>query len=490
MNTIMSTLPYGIEHQKDLLSITHNNMVRPTSGAEIVSSRHFPSEMQGDFLINNTIGFLGTRQHILLDSGSGFSTALRHDLVSSTDPNFRPVDMEFAPDGSLYMVDWHNALVGHMQHSIRDPNRDHRHGRIWRITHKTLPLLTPAAIEGASVPELLELLKLDEYRTRYRVRRALKSHGTPEVLQAVKAWADTLSSNDKNYDQHLLEALNVTWGHHAVDEELLERNLKSSNFNVRAAAVRILRHSWKNIKNYEGYLMQAGNDEHPRVRLEALIAASNLPPEQGIKVAMVVAGKPTDYHLNYTLGYSMIPLRSYADSYAQNNAISSENKEVLRRLVALPDPSQQKKATSTAKNDIDEDVWALGEAVYSRDAHCGTCHQSIGTGITDIYPPLTGSEWVVGSEERLIKLVLDGLIGEITVKGITYKGENTPPMTPFRHIIKDDKEMAALLTYIRNTWANEAPAISPETVKRVREETKDRNKFWTAEELLDQHPME
>ncbi len=490
MNTIMTTLPYGVEHQKDLLSITENNMVRPTSGAEIVSSGHFPAEMQGDLLLNNTIGFLGTRQHILIDSGAGFRTELRQDLISSTDPNFRPVDMEFAPDGSLYVVDWHNALIGHMQHSIRDPKRDHRHGRIWRVTHKRRPLLTPVSIEGASVDELMELLKSAEYRTRYRVRRALKRHDTQQVLAAVKAWSDNLSPSDKNYDRHLLEALNVSWSHHAIDPNLLERNLNSGNFNVRAAAVRILRHSWRNTKNYETFLLQAAQDQHPRVRLEALIAASNLPPEQGVKIATLVAKQPTDYFLNYALAYSMIPLRPYAKTaLAQHNADIEENKQVLQRLIDLQDPSQKKKAASTAMNNIDADTWKLGEAVYSRDAHCGTCHQSIGTGITDIYPPLMGSEWVMGNEERLIKLVLDGLIGEITVKGVTYKGESTPPMTPFRHIITDDEEMAAVLTYIRNSWGNEAPAISPETVKRVREETRDRNKFWTAAELLQQHPL-
>jgi glucose/arabinose dehydrogenase len=86
-------------------------------------------------LINNTIGFLGTKQHKIWDSGTGYETKHRQDLVVGTDRNFRPVDMEFAPDGSLYLVDWHNILIGHMQHNARDPLRDHVHGRIYRITY-------------------------------------------------------------------------------------------------------------------------------------------------------------------------------------------------------------------------------------------------------------------------------------------------------------------------------------------------------------------
>ena len=64
--------------------------------------------------------------------------------LKSSDPNFRPVALQFGPDGALYVVDWFNPLVGHMQHSLRDPNRDHTHGRIWRITYPKRPLLEQA----------------------------------------------------------------------------------------------------------------------------------------------------------------------------------------------------------------------------------------------------------------------------------------------------------------------------------------------------------
>ena len=79
------------------------NAVRPTSGLEFVSSRHFPDEVQGDMLLCNTIGFLGIKQHPIEDDGTGYKTAFRQDLLKSSDGNFRPVDLEFAPDGSLYV---------------------------------------------------------------------------------------------------------------------------------------------------------------------------------------------------------------------------------------------------------------------------------------------------------------------------------------------------------------------------------------------------
>src|SRR5690606_38921281 len=138
--------------------------------------------------INNTIGFLGAKQHSLVDDGTGFKSQHRQDLFWSDDKNFRPVDSEFAPDGSLYVVDWHNILIGHMQHNARDPLRDHVHGRIYRVTYPSRPLVKPAKVDGVSIAELLENLKLPEYRTRYRSRSELRMRDDAAVVKETLAW--------------------------------------------------------------------------------------------------------------------------------------------------------------------------------------------------------------------------------------------------------------------------------------------------------------
>ena len=97
--------------------------VRPTAGCEIVSSRHFPPQAQGNFLLNNVIGFQGILQHTVKEDGSGYTGTEIEPLLFSSDRNFRPTDLQFGPDGALYLVDWFNPLVGHMQHNLRDPTR-------------------------------------------------------------------------------------------------------------------------------------------------------------------------------------------------------------------------------------------------------------------------------------------------------------------------------------------------------------------------------
>ncbi|RMG37225.1 MAG: azurin [Planctomycetota bacterium] len=275
--------------------------VRPSSGCEFVSSRNFPPEAQGNFLVNNVIGFRGVLQHRVSERGSGFVGVEIEPLVTCDDGNFRPVDLQFGPDGALYICDWHNALIGHLQHNLRDPNRDHTHGRIWRVVYTGRPLLTPPKIAGATVRELLDLLKEPEDRTRYRARRELFDRDTAEVITTLEAWIDELDPKDPNYEHHLLEALWLHQAHNVVNEALLKRVLNSPEPRARAAATRVLSYWLDRVPDALELLEDAVRDEHPRVRLEAVRACSFLDIPEGIEIALEVLNRPMDYYLDYTL---------------------------------------------------------------------------------------------------------------------------------------------------------------------------------------------
>ncbi|MCA9081571.1 MAG: HEAT repeat domain-containing protein, partial [Planctomycetaceae bacterium] len=274
---------------------------RPTCGCEIISSRHFPDEMQGDYLLNNCIGFQGTLQYRFKDAGSGFHADPVEPLVRSSDPNYRPVDLMFGPDGALYILDWFNPLVGHMQHSIRDPNRDHMHGRIWRVTNKNKPLLTPPKIAGVATPQLLDLLKEPEIRTRYQVRSELGARDRDEVLSAVETWVKQLDTTDERYEHHLLEALWVKQHHHAVDQPSLETLLNAKDYRARAAATRVLCYVRDQVNDPLALLQARVNDEHPRVRLEAVRALSFFDSQQAYDIAVESLLYDQDEYLEYVL---------------------------------------------------------------------------------------------------------------------------------------------------------------------------------------------
>jgi glucose/arabinose dehydrogenase len=287
---------------------------RPTAGCEFVSSRHFPDEAQGNYLLNNCIGEQGVYQHAVEEQGSGFVGSEVEPILRSRDRNFRPVDLEFGPDGALYVCDWQNALVGHMQHSLRDPSRDHEHGRIWRITCRGRDLVKPAQIDGQGVAELLELLKTYEDRTRYRVRTELSTHNSDDVVAAVSKWIQQLDPADPNHEHYLLEALWVHQQHNRVNRELLERLLESPEPRARAAATRVVCYWRDQLEDPLTLLAARSIDPHPRVRLEAIRACSFFTGQQAPRAAEIALASlehPSDYYLEYTLKETMDTLDPY-----------------------------------------------------------------------------------------------------------------------------------------------------------------------------------
>ena len=397
-----------------------NKEFRPVAANEILSSAHFPEDMQGDFLICNTIGFLGVKQYHLDRDGDGGKRKLGHvwgtpekELLNSGDKNFRPTDAIIGEDGALYVSDWQNVIIGHMQHNIRDPSRDHVHGRIVRLTVKGRPLQKPVKIHGQPIEALLENLKHPIDGVRHRTRVELSGRDSTEVIAATRKWMKDFNVDDEAEAHHVLEALWMHQQHNVRNEELLNKVLKSKVKHAVVAATTV-KHFWHNVDTTSARDFVAD--------AEAALAVNFDPPK----------------HLNAA----------------------------------------------------DRETYKLGAEVFKRHSHCMTCHQPNGKGLGNAYPSLVGSPWVNGSEERLIKMTLHGLWGKMTVNGKTYDPiRGVPPMTAFAQLL-NDKELAAVLTFVRNTWDNQSSPIRPETVKQVREANKDRTIYWKPDELLASHPLE
>lgn len=108
---------------------------------------------------------------------------------------------------------------------------------------------------------------------------------------------------------------------------------------------------------------------------------------------------------------------------------------------------------------------------------CAACHQATGLGAPGMFPPLAGSEFVTGDPGRLARLVLHGLTGPVTVKGSAFNGQ----MPPWQQL--SDAEVAAVLSYVRSSWGNGAPAVAPDVVQKERAATATRTAPWTEAEL-------
>ncbi|MDG1139826.1 MAG: GDSL-type esterase/lipase family protein [Opitutales bacterium] len=268
--------------------------VRPVPACEILSSDNFPDDLQGDFLICNTIGFLGVKQYKLHRDG-GFTKTIKSgkwengknvssqsklgevwgtpngqklsvikDLAEgsqveeesigfmlSGDKNFRPTDAIFGQDGGLYVSDWQNVIIGHMQHNVRDPNRDDNHGRIFRVIHKKKPLQKPVKIDGEPIEKLLINLMHPVDGVRHRTRVELSERESSKVIKATQSWMKQFDPRKKEDAHHLLEALWVHQQHNYRNARLLNQVLKSPEPHARMAALTV-QHHWYNANPAKG----------------------------------------------------------------------------------------------------------------------------------------------------------------------------------------------------------------------------------------------
>jgi putative heme-binding domain-containing protein len=295
----------------------YQQRTRPCPGVEMLTSRHFPPEMQGHLLVANVIGFQGILQYKVEDKGGSLTaTEVQPPIVSSTDPNFRPSDLKVGPDGAVWFIDWQNPIIGHLQHALRDPNRDRTHGRIYRVTYDDRPLSEPAQIAGQPVEKLLDLLRSPEDRVRYRVRIELSGRDSNQVIAATKKWVADLANGrhepvGRELEHLMLEALWVHQQHNVVDVDLLNRLLASPDFRARAAATRVLCYWRDRVPESLDLLRKLAADPHPRVRLEAVRAASFFTEPEAVEVPLIAEGQPADPYVDFVRGETMRALEPY-----------------------------------------------------------------------------------------------------------------------------------------------------------------------------------
>ncbi|MCY2970603.1 MAG: HEAT repeat domain-containing protein, partial [Planctomycetota bacterium] len=277
----------------------YKQRTRPCPATEFLTSNHFPEEFQNNYIVPNVIGYQGIMRYKIEEDGGSFKGTELEPILSSSDPSFRPSDIETGPDGALWFLDWQNPIIGHMQHNLRDPSRDRNHGRIYRVTYEGRPLSKPAAIHNEPIPKLLELLKSKEDRVRHRTRLELDTRKSADVVAELAKWIAKLDKTDPDFEHQMMEALWVHQRHNIVNEALLQRMLTSTEPNARACATRVLLQWRDRISDpLEKFKTMAG-DEHGRVRMEAIRAASYFDVPEAMEVVFIAMDKPSDVYIDY-----------------------------------------------------------------------------------------------------------------------------------------------------------------------------------------------
>jgi plastocyanin len=259
--------PFGVYHPfKRAISIAYGK----GSAACVISSPNFPEEYQQGMASAVLLRkcFVSISKHTA--GGAYYKASDRLDILSSPDPIFRPVDIAFGFDGAMYVSDFCTRIIGHAQNSMRDPRWDPYTGRVWRIVNKGKPTAKDwPKIEGASVVQLLDLLKHPQNLVRDHARRKLRN--VDGIVPELDRWlAGELS------DSNILEGLWVLHDQGQVRETHLKRLLGSPDQRIRAAATSLIRFQESNLKDPMSLLKKMASDQHPRVRTEVIHTVSYL----------------------------------------------------------------------------------------------------------------------------------------------------------------------------------------------------------------------
>ena len=476
---------------------------------------NFPEEFGGNAFVCEPAGNLVKR---LVIKGRVARDAYKgREFLASTDERFRPVDLCLGPDGCLYVADFYRGIIQHgayMTTFLRDQIRSRDLdkpvglGRIYRISmgdrkaadpskdpvrhlshpngwvRDTAQRLIAERGDLSMVPALQYLaVRGAEPLGRFHALFALEGLGKLDPATVAAAEKDphprvrraaTLLREGGAVDPIDLLVFAATKDASLAQARLDSMSGREIDFVERVMAAP----AWEERKDDRQHLLRllagrAVRDGKIRPLLD-LIAVQAVAARWRQKALLegMIAARPAG------------SVRLASRSAALIKLCHSEDESVRRQARSVfdwvewngkkdPGPPPRLKPMS----DEMQARFARGRQLYV--ATCAACHRLSGLGEEGKGPPLVDSEWVLGPEERLVRILVNGLIGPVTVKEKKYAGAEMPALMNV-----SSEEIAAILTYARREWGHRASPVDTETVRRIRSSTEDRVEPWTEAELL------
>ena len=292
-------------------------------GIGYLDGRGIPAPLRGNFVTGD---FKANRVKMfsLTADDAGYRLEWKDPILKSRHRNFRPVDVKVGPDGAIYVVDWYNPITCHQDDAYRDPTRDKRHGRIWRIA-ATQQNVRPPDLTRMATAEVVRALGAPEYWTRYQAKRALTEREAPAVSRALDAWVRSLDAKQPDYEFHLYQALGAYATIEWVEPRLLSRLLNAQDSRARAFASRLVGRWHDRLDDPLELLAARIGDTHPQVRMEAVVACAAIPTARSIRVAAGVVDHPRDDWIDYAFKQAVHRLRPWWQPAFQEGKLTFSN---------------------------------------------------------------------------------------------------------------------------------------------------------------------
>jgi len=460
------------------------------SGPVIYRGNAFPEAYYGNAFVPEPSGNL-IKRNTLQEDGLYLKAEQAYEgreFLASTDERFRPVNMYNGPDGHLYVVDMYRGIIQHKTYLtdyLKDQIRSRGLekpvglGRIYRIVYEKswyeelwdyLMDETPESLDDADQEDLLALLEHPNGWWRDEAQRRLVESNDQSLIPQLK---DLVKEGEQKTKLHALWTIEGL-GYTAAD--LISLAESTADPKVLSAAIQITEqnvdkadHS-KTLALYEK--LSASEDLQVQLQLAMSLGAYLETDTKKVlnllkKIALTYGEEVLirEAVLSSIHGKEKELQAMISEEYTDQEAILKD----LTQAITNAEVSQQMAGKEFSK--AEKEQFVLGKSLYAHT--CSGCHQENGQGLTPIAPPLDGSEWVTGPEDRLILVALHGLQGPVTVKGKVYKEPEIQPIMPGLKSNPefDDQKLAAVLSYVRNAWTNDAEPIDAGTVKELREKT-------------------
>lgn len=197
----------------------------------------FPPEYRDNFFSGNVMTSRINRNRLEYH-GSTIRAVACDDFVHSTDPWFRPVDIQLGPDGALYVADFYNKIIGHYEVPLEHPGRDRERGRIWRITYEPTnadrPLRPKLNLVQADADELIKQLASPNLTTRMLATQELVDRQGVVAVEKLRAALTAEQATTRAHAAWCLARLN------SLNVEQLQRLASDDDALVRTHAMKIL----------------------------------------------------------------------------------------------------------------------------------------------------------------------------------------------------------------------------------------------------------
>lgn len=424
----------------------------------------------------------------VLEERDGVKTAVpaydSSEFLVSTDETFRPINLYNAPDGSMYILDLRKGVIQHraymtsyLRENILEKGLDSINGlgRIYRITSTENQAQKARNLSELSESELVELLASPLAYERNFAQQHLIARQATSAKQAIEKIA--LDAQNPYGQLHALWTLE---GLNAFEKDLWAQLVASPQEPIiHETLIRFSAFGEEDEAAQLAYFEKVAALDHPYINCQLAIRLGQMDAPQAREVLLQLA----EAHRNDAVM-----------SEAIISGIAGKESEFLEQLEPLDTPDSlshflqtviqhqqsDKPQVSPLPTKTYKDDRTAGFALYS--THCSSCHGLDGIGKSNLAPPLMDSEYVGGSKDRLIALVLNGMQGPVTVNGKVYHIATPMPG------IKDnpgltDKDIADLLIFLRNSFSLSNTNVQEADIAKWREKLKGRTQLFTEEEL-------